>query len=222
MRLAIPFESHRLPDRTWGKAWETPGRVTAGRADGCEGARSLDTGPARRRPDAVSERRTRGNQELDAAAHHRRQAPRSRLGGWPLVTLAEARDQAFENRRIARRGGDPLADRRRAKAPTVQRVGPQELLRESETDTDAELDSRIASLVASGAVVREAPSPVGGTRSSDCALGILACGARGTAGGGPSAAAGVFIHRHGAGASPGRRSAARRRSGSGIFARCPG
>ena len=43
------------------------------------------------------------------------------LGGWPLVKLAEARDQAFENRRIARRGGDPLADRRRAaKVPTFR------------------------------------------------------------------------------------------------------
>ena len=31
------------------------------------------------------------------------------LGGWPFVTLAEARDQAFENRRLARRGGDPVA-----------------------------------------------------------------------------------------------------------------
>ena len=29
------------------------------------------------------------------------------LGGFPLVTLAEARDQAFQNRRIARSGGDP-------------------------------------------------------------------------------------------------------------------
>lgn len=29
------------------------------------------------------------------------------LGGWPLVTLDEARDKALENRRIARRGGDP-------------------------------------------------------------------------------------------------------------------
>ena len=41
------------------------------------------------------------------------------LGGFPLVSLKEARTQAFANRRIARAGGDPLADRRRAKgAPT--------------------------------------------------------------------------------------------------------
>ena len=42
------------------------------------------------------------------------------LGGWPLVTLAEAREAAFENRRLVRRGGDPLADKRRSKAPTFR------------------------------------------------------------------------------------------------------
>ena len=40
------------------------------------------------------------------------------LGGFPLVTLAEARDQAFENRRLARRGGDPLVEKRRSRMPT--------------------------------------------------------------------------------------------------------
>ena len=42
------------------------------------------------------------------------------LGGFPLVSLAEARDKAFENRRLARRGGDPLADKRKAKVPTFR------------------------------------------------------------------------------------------------------
>ena len=42
------------------------------------------------------------------------------LGGFPLVTLAEARDQAFENRRKVRRGGNPLADRRRSGIPTFR------------------------------------------------------------------------------------------------------
>ena len=42
------------------------------------------------------------------------------LGGFPLVSLAEARDAAFQNRRIARAGGDPLADRRKAKVPTFR------------------------------------------------------------------------------------------------------
>lgn len=38
------------------------------------------------------------------------------LGSPPVVTLAEAREQALQNKRIARSGGDPLAERRRAKA----------------------------------------------------------------------------------------------------------
>ena len=37
------------------------------------------------------------------------------LGGFPLISLKEARTQAFANRRLARAGGDPLADKRRAK-----------------------------------------------------------------------------------------------------------
>ncbi len=37
------------------------------------------------------------------------------LGGFPLVSLAEARERAFANRKLARDGGDPLADKRRAK-----------------------------------------------------------------------------------------------------------
>ena len=36
------------------------------------------------------------------------------LGGFPLVSLKEARTQAFANRRIARAGGDPLAGKRGA------------------------------------------------------------------------------------------------------------
>ncbi len=39
------------------------------------------------------------------------------LGGVSYVTLAEAREAALENRRVARRGGDPLAEKRRANAP---------------------------------------------------------------------------------------------------------
>ena len=42
------------------------------------------------------------------------------LGGYPLVSLAEAREQAFENRRIARRGHDPLAAKRKASVPTFR------------------------------------------------------------------------------------------------------
>ena len=36
------------------------------------------------------------------------------------MTLREAREAAFENRRLARRGGDPLAAKRRTRAPTFR------------------------------------------------------------------------------------------------------
>ena len=42
------------------------------------------------------------------------------LGAFPLVSLAEAREAAFDNRRLARRGGDPVAGRREAKVPTFR------------------------------------------------------------------------------------------------------
>ncbi|RYH07742.1 site-specific integrase [Tropicimonas sp. IMCC6043] len=38
------------------------------------------------------------------------------LGSPPVVTLAEAREQALENKRMVRSGGDPLREKRRAKA----------------------------------------------------------------------------------------------------------
>ena len=41
------------------------------------------------------------------------------LGGFPLVSLKEANEKAFFNRKVAREGGDPLADRHRhANVPT--------------------------------------------------------------------------------------------------------
>ena len=36
------------------------------------------------------------------------------LGGFPLVSLKEAREKAFANRKLAREGGDPLSEKRRA------------------------------------------------------------------------------------------------------------
>ena len=45
------------------------------------------------------------------------------LGGFTLVTLAEAREMALANRRLARSGGDPLAARRRARdLPTFEQA----------------------------------------------------------------------------------------------------
>ena len=41
------------------------------------------------------------------------------LGGYPVVSLAEARDQAFNNRRLVRRGGDPLAQKRKAQVSRI-------------------------------------------------------------------------------------------------------
>ena len=46
------------------------------------------------------------------------------LGGYPKVSLAEARKRALENRRIARSGGDPFAQRATAetgRAPPTPR-----------------------------------------------------------------------------------------------------
>ena len=42
------------------------------------------------------------------------------LGGYPVVTLAEARETALENRRLIQRGGNPLDDRRRSSMPTFR------------------------------------------------------------------------------------------------------
>ena len=42
------------------------------------------------------------------------------LGGYPVVTLAEAREAALENRRLIRKGGNPMADRQRARMPTFR------------------------------------------------------------------------------------------------------
>ena len=42
------------------------------------------------------------------------------LGGWPLTSLAKAREIAFENRRLAHSGGNPLAEKRKAQTPTFR------------------------------------------------------------------------------------------------------
>ena len=49
------------------------------------------------------------------------------LGGWPLVTLAEAREQAFDNRRLVRQGGNPLGDKRKATVPTFSEASRRAL-----------------------------------------------------------------------------------------------
>ena len=48
------------------------------------------------------------------------------LGGFPLVSLKEAREKAFANRKLAREGGDPLAEKRRAESmPTFADAAEQ-------------------------------------------------------------------------------------------------
>ena len=45
------------------------------------------------------------------------------LGGYPVVTLAEAREVALDNVRIRHRGGDPIAERDRGRTPTAPTFG---------------------------------------------------------------------------------------------------
>ena len=48
------------------------------------------------------------------------------LGGFPLVSLKEAREKAFANRKLAREGGDPLSEKRRAElTPTFAEAARQ-------------------------------------------------------------------------------------------------
>ena len=47
------------------------------------------------------------------------------LGGFALVTLAEARHKAYENRRLARSGGDPLGEKRKDTTPTFREAAQQ-------------------------------------------------------------------------------------------------
>lgn len=44
------------------------------------------------------------------------------LGGWPIVSLAMARDRVFANRRTGADGRDPLAAKRRPKVPTFRQA----------------------------------------------------------------------------------------------------
>ena len=48
------------------------------------------------------------------------------LGGFPVVSLAEAREQALANRKLARTGGDPLAEKRKHRGiPTFAEAAAQ-------------------------------------------------------------------------------------------------
>ena len=47
------------------------------------------------------------------------------LGGYPMVSLKDARAKAFANRQLARAGGDPLAEKRRAGVPMFSAAAQQ-------------------------------------------------------------------------------------------------
>ena len=49
------------------------------------------------------------------------------LGGYPVVTLAQAREAALANKRLARQGGDPLAEKRKRAVPTFAEAAAQVL-----------------------------------------------------------------------------------------------
>ena len=56
------------------------------------------------------------------------QRPEVWLGGYPLVSLAEARNAVFANRQRARAGGDPLAEKRHGQGvPTVEEAAAEVL-----------------------------------------------------------------------------------------------
>ena len=52
------------------------------------------------------------------------------LGGFPLISIAEAREQAFENRRKVRAGSNPLAEKRRATVPTFAEAAEKRIVAE--------------------------------------------------------------------------------------------
>ena len=70
-------------------------------------------GAPHRRPRPLPLRPADRRPQLDPAPRHPRRRCELGLGAVALVSLAEAREQAVANRKLARAGGDPLADRRR-------------------------------------------------------------------------------------------------------------
>ena len=59
------------------------------------------------------------------------------LGGYPLVSLAEAREAAFTNRKLARAGGDPLTLQRRPDIPTFEAAAEAVIALHAENGKDS-------------------------------------------------------------------------------------
>ena len=102
----------------WGKTWGKqmgvePEEGKPWQIDGREGEGNHRAGDVRGRRDPVFLCGPWGVEKLDSANHDHGKRHDLGLGGWPVTALAEAREQAFENRKLARSGGDPLALKRR-------------------------------------------------------------------------------------------------------------
>ena len=73
------------------------------------------------------------------------------LGGVALVSLAEAREKARANRKLAREGGDPLTERRRTRnmptfAEAAERGGGAEAVRLAQSKAGPRLDGELSTL----------------------------------------------------------------------------
>ena len=81
-----------------------------------------EAGALRRRQWALPDRRTVWRKTLRTIVQGKRRD--IGLGGCKLVTLAEAREMALTFRKIAREGGDPLAERRKQRTviPTFEQA----------------------------------------------------------------------------------------------------
>ena len=120
--LQVPRSSPKLPDVTMVLSWGTHGRLTAAKIKslsssglyGDGGTLYLNIAP--RGSKSWIQRITINGKRRDIG-----------LGGYPLVSLAEARDKAFQNRKLARSGGDPLAAKRRVNVPTFREAGGTDL-----------------------------------------------------------------------------------------------
>ena len=65
------------------------------------------------------------------------------LGSPPWVSLAEAREKAFENKRMAKRGGDPLAHKRKPSVPKFEQASAKVIALYAETWKDGGRTAKI-------------------------------------------------------------------------------
>ena len=65
------------------------------------------------------------------------------LGAWPWFTLAEAREKAFENKRMAKQGVDPLAHKRKPSIPTFEQASAKVIALYAETWKDGGRTAKI-------------------------------------------------------------------------------